>query len=134
MKRLICLASATMMLALVAVAGAEDTPSIKQIMAKLHKGAKAPMGQLKGALKAETPNWPEVQALSKEFVVLGAGLAKQTPPRGEKAAYEKLATAYFETSKELDDAAKAEDKAKANAAFGKLGASCKSCHQAHKGK
>ncbi|MDR3635872.1 MAG: cytochrome c [Isosphaeraceae bacterium] len=133
MKRLVGLATAAAIMTLAAVAGAEDTPSIKEIMGKLHKGANAPLGKLKGALKAESPDWKEVQSLSKDFVILGAGLAKNEPPRGDKAAYEKLANSYYENAKDLDNAAKAEDKDKSQAALNKIGASCKACHTAHKG-
>lgn len=134
MKRLIGLASAAVMMALAVVAGAADSLSIKQIMVKQHKGARAPMGRLKAALKADSPKWKEVQALSNEFAALGAGLPKQAPPRGDSAAYERLAIAYNEDSKELEAAAQAEDKAKATAALNKLGASCKACHRAHRRK
>ena len=39
---------------------------------------------------------------------------------------------YYENAKSLDDAAKAEDKASAQVALNKIGASCKACHAAHK--
>ena len=55
-------------------------------------------------------------------------------PEAYEANYEKLATAYFDDARTLDDAAKIEDKAQTRAALGKLGASCKTCHTAHKGK
>ena len=59
-------------------------------------------------------------------------MAKNKPPKGDKSAYLKRADAYYEYAKSLDDAAKAEDKAKAQAALNKIGASCKACHSAHK--
>jgi cytochrome c556 len=121
-------------LAFLAGAAADDTPSIKQIMGKLHKGATAPLAKLKTALKSDSPDWKAVQDLSKDFVILGASLSKNDPPRGEKADFEKLANAYYENAKDLDTAAKAEDKAKAPAALNKIGASCKVCHTAHKGQ
>ena len=134
MKRLVCMASALAILVLAAGAGAEDPPSIKEVMSKLHKGANAPLAKLKTALKSESPDWNAVQDLSKDFVILGAALSKNDPPRGEKADFVKLADAYYQNAKALDDAAKAEDKAKAQAALKKIGASCKACHSAHKGQ
>jgi hypothetical protein len=101
-------------------------------MGKLHKGANAPLAKLKTALKADTPDWREVQNLSKDFVILGAGLARNEPPRGDTTAFVQLADAYYQNAKALDGAAKAEDNAKARAALGNIGASCKACHAAHK--
>lgn len=134
MKRLVCLTSTLAVLAFLAGAATDDSPTIKQVMAKLHKGANAPLAKLKTALKAESPDWKAVQDLSKDFVILGAALSKNDPPRGEKSDFVKLANAYYEDAKALDDASKAEDKAKAQAALNKIGASCKACHTAHKGQ
>jgi cytochrome c556 len=127
-------ASTLAVLALVAGAGADDPLSIKDVMGKLHKGANSPLAKLKTALKADAPDWKAVQDLSKDFVSFGAALAKNDPPRGEKADFEKRGNVYYDTAKALDDAAKAEDKAKAQAALKKIGASCKACHAAHKGQ
>jgi cytochrome c556 len=135
-KRPVCVASALAILAFSAWAGGteQETPTIKQIMTKLHKGAKSHLNTLKAALKAESPDWKVVQETTKDVVIQATALAKTEPPKGEKANYEKLTDAYYLGSKALDEAAKAEDKAKATAALGKLGASCKSCHTAHKGQ
>jgi hypothetical protein len=131
MKRTACVAS--VLAVLIVAAGADDsTPSIKEIMGKLHKGANAPLAQLKSALKADTPDWKGIQDLSKDFVILGASLARNEPPRGDRSAFERLASAYLESVRALDDAAKAEDKAQAQAALNEIGASCKACHTAHK--
>jgi hypothetical protein len=124
---------ASVLAVLIVAARADDpSPSIKEIMGKLHKGANAPLAKLKTVLKAETPDWKDVQSLSKDFVILGADLAKNEPPRGDRSAFEQLANAYYQNVKALDDGAKAEDKAKAQAALNKIGASCKACHAAHK--
>jgi cytochrome c556 len=120
---------------LIIAAGADDaTPSIKEIMGKLHKGTNAPLAKLKTALKADKPDWKMVRDLSDDFVSLGACLAENEPPRGDKSAYEQLAGAYYENAKSLDAAARAEDRARAQAALNKIGASCKVCHTAHKGQ
>ena len=130
-KRTVCVAS--VLAVLLIAAGADDSPpSIKAIMGRLHKGANAPLAKLKTALKRDTPDWKEVKDLTEDFVKLGAGLAKNKPPKGDNSAYLKRADAYYEYAKSLNDAAKAEDKAKAQAALNKIGASCKACHSAHK--
>jgi cytochrome c556 len=124
---------ASVLAVVILAAGAEDSsPSIKEIMGKLHKGTNAPLAKLKTALKADMPDWKEVKALSKDFVILGAGLAKNEPPRGDKSAFVQLGDAYYQSAKALDTAAKAEDTAKVRAALNKIGASCKACHAAHK--
>jgi cytochrome c556 len=119
-----------------APAGAQDdkAPTIKEVMAKLHKGANAPLGQVKKDLQADKPDWKEVQKLTKDFVILGAALAKNDPPKGEKGSWERLAKSYFDDSKTMDDAATKEDKAGTLAAQGKLAGSCMACHKAHRGK
>ena len=131
MKRTACVAS--VLAVLLIAAGADDSPpSIKAIMGRLHKGANAPLAKLKAALKSDTPDWKDVKDLTEDFVKLGAGLAKNKPPKGDNSAYLKRADAYYEYVKSLNAAAKAEDKTKAQAALNKIGASCKACHSAHK--
>lgn len=138
MKRLVCVAGVLAVLGAATLstvlAGADDTPSIKQVMVKLHKGADAPIAVLKTQLKSDTPDWAKVQKATKDFVILGASLAKNDPPKGDAASWKPLANAYFADSKATDDAASAKDLNAARASFGKLAASCKSCHVAHKGK
>jgi cytochrome c556 len=131
LKRMACVASVLAVLFM--AAGADDsTPSIKEIMGKLHKGANAPLAKLKTALKSDSPDWTNIQDLSKDFVRFGADLAKNKPPRGDRSAFEKRANAYHEAAKSLATAAKEEDKAKAQTALNKIGASCMTCHSAHK--
>jgi len=117
------------------LAGADsDTPTIKEVMNKLHKGANSPLGQLKGELAAPAPNWDQIQKTTKDFVILGASLEKNDPPKGDKGSWKKLADSYFADAKALDDAVNAKNQAAAQAAHKKLAASCKSCHALHKGK
>ena len=135
MKTWIILA-VTALVPVVAAVAQDDakTPTIKAVMTKLHKGTKAQSGVLKNQLKAETPDWESIQKTTKDFVILGASLEKNDPPKGDKASWKKFADKYFATAKELDDAATAKDKDKVEAAMKTMGASCKSCHDAHKGK
>ena len=91
----------------------DSTPSYQGDHGQAAQGGQRPPAKLKTALKSDTPDWKDVQDLSKDFVSLGAGLAKNEPPRGDKSAFEKRADAYYQYAKALDDAAKAEDKAKA---------------------
>ena len=76
MKRMACVASVLAVLIMAARAD-DSTPSIKEIMGKLHKGANAPLAKLKTALKSDTPDWKDVQDLSKDFVKLGRRLGQE---------------------------------------------------------
>jgi cytochrome c556 len=141
MKRLICGACSTgLVVTMVAVglagphAGAADesTPTIDKIMETLHKGRKSPMATLKGALKSQSPDWATVQKETKEYAKFAAYMPKNKPPKGDEASFQKLAKAFASNAKALDAAAQKEDLAATKAAFGKIGGSCKSCHDAHK--
>jgi cytochrome c556 len=139
MKRIACVTSvlAVLMAAVLStgLAGAADeTPTIKDVMNKLHKGAKSPLGQLKTQLKAESPDWEKIQKETKDFVILGASLSKNDPPKGDAQAYKTLASNYYQHAKDLDDAAQKKDGEAAQKAFSKLSTSCKACHSAHKGQ
>src|SRR6202011_605450 len=98
----------------------------------LHKGANSPVSQLKGELAAPSPDWEKIQKTTKDFVILGAALAKNNPPRGDKESWAKLARQYFNDAKAMDDAAEQKDKQATLAARAKLAGSCMACHRAHK--
>ena len=140
MKYLVCGASMLALLATVVLAGRpadavdDETPTIKQVMDKLHKGTNSPLAQLKRALKSDAPDWDKIQKTSKDFVILGAALGKNEPPRGKVESFKTFANAYYTNAKALDDAAQKEDKTAAQRALNKLSTSCKSCHTAHKGQ
>lgn len=138
MRALICAASLLGLLSIFAwtagTAGAQDDekPTIKQIMAKLHKGSKAPLKTVQTELKNDSPDWTKVEAEAVIIDKFGTFLAKAEAPRGDQADYEKLAKAYGKNAKALKTAAADKDLDKARDASKKLGASCKSCHTAHK--
>jgi cytochrome c556 len=111
----------------------DKTPTIKEVMKKLHgKGANSGIAKLKKGLAARSPDWKAVQKTTKSFATLGAALPKNEAPKGDQDAYKKLADAYAANAKALDDGAEQEDLDAAKAAFGKIGASCKACHSAHR--
>lgn len=138
MRALICAASLLGLLTAVAwtstPAGAQDEekPTIKQIMAKLHKGSKGALNVVKAELKGDSPEWGKVETEAKVIEKFGAFLPKAETPRGEQASYERLARGYAKNAKSLEEAAGDKDLVKARAATKKLGASCKDCHAAHK--
>ncbi len=117
------------------LAGAQDdAPSIKKVMGKLHGKGKGLLPAVKKALQSDSPNWPEVKKGSKLIVELSKTIVDVEPPRGDKEHYSTLSKAYLASATDLNEAAEAEDSNKAKAALGKLGASCKTCHEAHQTK
>jgi cytochrome c556 len=139
MRVLLCAMSGLVLLLVVSLvpgpAGAQDeekVPSVKKIMDVLHKGGKAHLSKAKAALKGDSPDWAEVLKDAKAIHKYGGYLAKNDPPKGDKENWEKLAKAYASNAKALEEAAEKEDLAKARAATKKFGATCKTCHEAHK--
>src|SRR4051812_1750640 len=113
MKKVACIATALALLGTAGLAatlaGDDDAPSVKDVMTKLHKGANSPLAQVKKELRASNPNWKVIQTRAKDFTTLGSTLAKNDPPKGDKAHFKGLADAYYDNAKELDAAAKKED-------------------------
>lgn len=138
MKRLACVACALAVLASAALfgrpAGAdeESAPEIKEIMDPLFKGKNSAISVLKTQLKSDSPEWSSVKASTEKFAKLAPSLQKNEPPKGDTADFQALARAFAANAKALDDAAQKEDLTATKAAFGKLGASCKTCHGAHR--
>ena len=111
MKRLACVASVLAVLAFAARGrpGHADRQAVDEQAAQggqrpAHPGQVGP--QVRDARLAGG------QEASKELVVLGAGLPKTEPAKGDKANYARLANAYLDDAKALDDAAKNENKRK----------------------
>jgi cytochrome c556 len=138
MRSLICGAT---LLGFLAVAGwmsrpagaqDEEKPTIKQIMAKLHKGSKAPLKAVQTELKGESPDWSKVETEAKIIEKFGSFLPKAEAPRGDQASYEKLAKGYEKNAKALKVAAEKQELADAKAAAKNLGGSCAACHKAHR--
>ena len=136
MRSLICTASVMCLLVVAGVmsrGASDETPAtIEKIMDTLHKGKKSALTALKTALKSQSPDWATVQKESKTYSKLAADLPKNDPPKGDPASFKKLAKAFAANAKTLSDATENENLAAAKAAFGKLGGSCKSCHDAHR--
>ncbi len=140
MRSLICAAGVLAVMAFACLAGGsagasdddDETPTIKTVMEKLHKGAKSPVNNLKAALKANAPDWESVQKEAKLVKKYGDALPKNDPPRGKKEAYEKLAKAYASSAKSLEEAAEKENLKGARDALKKIQGSCTACHKSHR--
>ena len=114
------------------LAGAGKLRTVKEIMGKLNKGPNALTPTLKRGLKEDQPDWPQLQAQSKEYATLSAELAKLSPPRGDKTSWDKLTKEYAEAAKSLETATTKKDKDAALAAHAQLNKACSACHKAHK--
>ena len=110
----------------------KETPTIKAVMKKLHKGSTSESSVLKKQAEANPPDWEAIGKTTKDFVILGASLAKNEPSKGDKESWKKLAAKYFDNAKALDDAASAKDITKLQGAQKTMGGSCKECHSAHR--
>jgi cytochrome c556 len=138
MRKLICVVFVLSLITLSTLAdrtarsGDETTPTIKEVMRKLHKGPGSALGKLKKDLAADSPDWTEIQARTKDFETYGAALPKNDPPQGEKEDWQKRADSYYENAKKLNASAKKEDKAGVKAAFSKISNACAACHKAHR--
>jgi cytochrome c556 len=136
MRSLICTATVMCLIVIGGVVsrGAnDDAPAtIDKIMDTLHKGKKSAISTLKTALKSQSPDWAAVQKQTKTYNKFAADLPKNDPPKGDSAAFKKLAKAFASNAKALDDAAEKEDLSATKAALSKIGGSCKTCHDAHK--
>jgi hypothetical protein len=110
----------------------DEKKTIKEVMGKLHKGSTSQQNALKKLAQATPPDWDAIGKVTKDFVILGAALGKNDPPKGDKESWKKLSQDYLETSEKLDKAASDKDLDKLKAAQKTMGASCKACHNAHK--
>jgi cytochrome c556 len=110
----------------------DETPSIKKVMSKLHKGKTAPLSVLKTALKGESPDWTKVQKEAKTYATYSAAMPKNDPPRGDKASYETLAKALASAGKSLEESAEKEELKGSRDALKKITSSCMPCHKDHR--
>jgi hypothetical protein len=117
-----------------AVAQGDKVPSVKDIMKRLNAGTNCLRANIDKDLKADEPDWPEIQRGSKEFALLAAALGKNTPPKGDKQSWQKLTTAYSDEARALEAASQKKDKRAAQAAHDRLAVACKACHDAHRPK
>ena len=110
----------------------DETPSIKKVMGKLHKGKTSPLNTLKAALKGNSPNWTKVQEEAKVYATYSAAMPKNDPPRGDKESYEKLAKAFASAGKALEDSAEKEELKGSRDALKAISTSCMPCHKSHR--
>jgi len=114
-------------------AGDDQSPeTASEIMKKTH-GKTGLRNALKADLKANPVDWDKAQKETKVYSELAGMLGKATPPKGEKASWEKLTKEFADTTKEMDTAAGKKDAPAAQSALTKIGTMCMPCHTAHRG-
>ena len=112
-----------------ASAAAKDV-TISEIMKKGH-GAK---GLLKAIGKeVKEGKWDEAKDDAELLKLFGEGLGKIPPEKGSKESWKKLTDKYKEQTADVYKAVEKKDAKKAGDSLGKIGKSCKECHDAHKG-
>jgi hypothetical protein len=108
--------------------------SLKDIMSRLHKGDNAIRPMIDKELQEDSPDWPAIQKLTKDYLEGVKAAAQKDPPKGDKESWKKLTKQYVAAAQELDDAAKLKDKDKSQQAHKKIVMGCADCHTVHRPK
>ena len=110
----------------------EKGPDIKEIMGRLNK----PTGiyfSMTRELKEQAPDWAEVQMNARLLGQLAGQLTRTTPPRGDRASWDRQIKAYIANAQAAETAIRKMDKAAAQAALARMGEpACTTCHKAHR--
>lgn len=107
----------------------EKAYEISEIMKKGH-GAK---GLLKGiGAHVKAGEWDEAKTDAELLKAFGTALGKNKPDKGDTKSWEKLTKAYKENTENVYKAVVKKDAKAANDNLGKIGKSCKGCHDSHK--
>lgn len=109
----VCVFALALVLDSAAVGGDKEKVTIKQVMKKAHS---------KGGLRDKVIAGDASAEEKKELVSLYEALGRNTPPKGDEAAWK-------DKTKALVEAAKANDVAAL-----KKASNCAACHSEHKGK
>lgn len=121
-----------LVLPLLLAAQADKPADIKKVMARLNK----PTGiyfSLVRELKDQDPAWDEARTQAQELSQLAGSLARSTPPKGDKASWDRQIKTYIDNAKAADAAVRKKDKAAAQSALAKMGEpTCMNCHKAHR--
>ncbi len=118
----------------VEMSAADDKVADISTIMKKNNSKKGYVKSVNEALKSKDVKWDDVAKMTKELNKFAADLPKNKPEKGDKASWDKLAGAYADEAKKLDEAAgkKDLDAAKKSASALADSKSCKACHDAHK--
>ena len=124
---------ASVSLSQLSAADKDKVTPIDEIMEKAHKKGEGILPAIGKELQGATVNWDKVESKTKDLLLLAGDLGKNTPPKGEKASWDKLTKAYVANVEGLQKAAEGKDVTKAKASQKALAGSCSACHSRHKG-
>ena len=114
-----------------ALTAADDkVPTVSEIMKVGHAGGKSLIAKVKTAVKGE--KWDDAKVPADALKVFGEALGKNKPEKGDADSWKKLADKYKASTEAAAAAVEKKDAKAATAALGKIGGSCKECHDAHK--
>src|SRR5689334_5516604 len=105
--------------------GAADKkePTMKDLMARTHKGDNSPLMRVDRQLRSDAPNWADVRKDVAALMVVSDRLEK-----GDGGGY-RNPKLYIQGMKSLHVAAGKEDRTASTTAFNQVKASCMSCHK-----
>jgi len=109
---------------------ADETPTVKEIMTKGHKGTDAYLAKIKGAVK--DGKWEDAQKYAKTLAFFGESLGKNKAAKGDADSWKTLSEKYAASTKAVFEATEKKDAKAANAGLAAIGASCGACHKVHK--
>lgn len=119
--------------AVLAAPAADDGLGIKEIMRKAN-GSSGLFNELRRDLREEDPDWVELRDRSRELIRLTEELRKTTPPRGDRASWNRLTRAYSDDARALEKTLTRMDKEAADKVVTRIAASCAACHKVHRKK
>lgn len=114
--------------------GGGPARGIKGVMHTVAAGPNSLTPKIGAALKNDSPDWPTIQAQTKEYAELAKTLGIYDPPKGTKESWKTLTDSFAETATDMDTAAQGKDLAAARTAQDTLSKSCMACHNAHQNK
>jgi cytochrome c556 len=112
------------------IAADDKVPTVSEIMKVGHAGGKSLIAKTKAAVKAE--KWDEAKVPADALKVFGEALGKNKPEKGDAESWKKLADKYKASTAAAAAAVEKKDAKAVGEALGKIGTSCKECHDAHK--
>jgi cytochrome c556 len=113
----------------------ESNNSIKDVMLKLHNDKNGVLAvEINNELTKAAPDWTVVQQLTGQYLDGAKSLTMMVPAHGSKDSWTEHTNEYIELSRELDNAAKSQDKDKTVAAKRELMSTCAGCHKEHRPK
>jgi hypothetical protein len=115
-------------------AGAQGEKSeLRDTMKKIGDGSSGLFTKLGRELRDEEPAWDNARKMTREIIRLGGTLSKATPPKGDKASWDKFVKGFTADVAALDQAVGSRDRTAALAAWKKMESqTCMTCHKEHR--